>query len=113
MIRVKAVALAGVLVVGLAGLANAGSSWDRGFDYRDEPTGGEMFADAVVVRPLTLGASALGALAWVVTLPFSIPAGNANQSGKAWVADPLKYTFMRPIGNMDVGAEPHYIQDGN
>ena len=112
MIRVKSMALACVLVLGFAASANAASSLDRGFDYNEGPTGGEMFADAVVVRPLTLGASAVGLLAWVVTLPFSIPAGNADENGKAWVTGPLKYTFMRPIGNMEEGVEPSYVQDG-
>ena len=69
-------------------------------DYREEPTVGEMFADAVVVRPMTLLASAVGLAAWVVTLPFSLPGGSAGDAGEAWVLEPLGYTFARPLGEM-------------
>ena len=67
---------------------------------RQEPTGSEMFLDAVVVRPMTLTASAVGLVAWVVTLPFTIPSGGAADAGKSWVADPLEYTFVRPLGDI-------------
>ena len=59
-----------------------------------------MFTDAAVVRPLTLTTSALGAATWVATLPFTIPAGSAGEAGQSWVLDPLKYTFVRPLGEM-------------
>ena len=112
MIKKTSSALAAAMIVGLACLSGTGSLSARNYEYNQGATGGEMLADAVIVRPLTLAASAVGLAAWVVTLPFSIPAGNAGESGKAWVGDPLKYTFMRPIGNMDVDAEPAYVQDG-
>jgi hypothetical protein len=67
---------------------------------RPEPTGGEMFADALIVRPMTLAASVVGAATWVVTLPFTLFSGNADDAGKAWVLDPLGYTFVRPLGDI-------------
>lgn len=67
---------------------------------RPEPTGGEMFVDALVVRPMTLAASVVGAATWVVTLPFTLFSGNAGDAGKAWVVDPLGYTFVRPLGDI-------------
>lgn len=65
-----------------------------------EITGGEMFADAVVVRPMMVGATVVGFAAWVVTLPFTIPSGSAADAGKSWVVDPLGYTFNRPLGDI-------------
>ena len=67
---------------------------------RSEPTGGEMFADALIVRPMTLAASVVGAATWVVTLPFTLFSGNAGDAGKSWVLDPLGYTFVRPLGDI-------------
>ena len=66
----------------------------------EEITGGEMFADAVVVRPMMVGATVVGFAAWVVTLPFTIPSGSAADAGKSWVVDPLGYTFNRPLGDI-------------
>lgn len=66
------------------------------------PTGGEMLTDAIAVRPLTLGYTALGLTAWVLTLPFTLPSGSAGDAGEAWVLDPLEYTFMRPLGDISV-----------
>jgi len=68
---------------------------------RPEPTGGEMFADALIVRPVTLAASVVGAATWVVTLPFTLFSGNAGDAGKSWVLDPLGYTFVRPLGDIN------------
>ena len=69
--------------------------------YGDEPSSGEMFVDAIAVRPLTLVGSAVGLVGWVVTLPFTLFSGNAGDAGQAWVLDPLAYTFVRPLGQMD------------
>jgi len=116
MIRNKSAALALVLALGLGGLpqlGNARGMSTQGYDYNEQPTGGEMLADAVLARPMTLIATVVGAIAWVVTLPFSIPAGNAGEAGHAWVGGPLKYTFMRPLGEMEEGVEPSYVQESS
>lgn len=69
--------------------------------FGEEPTSGEMFVDAIAVRPLTLVASAVGLVGWVVTLPFTLFSGNAGDAGQQWVLDPLAYTFARPLGQID------------
>jgi Na+(H+)/acetate symporter ActP len=69
--------------------------------FGEEPSSGEMFVDAIAVRPLTLVASAVGLVGWVVTLPVTLFSGNAGDAGQAWVLDPLAYTFVRPLGQMD------------
>ncbi|MCB1856998.1 MAG: hypothetical protein KDI63_01920 [Gammaproteobacteria bacterium] len=105
--------LTAALVAGIGTQALAGTTNQTGsiFDYSTEPSGLEMAADAFIVRPLTLGYSLLGAAGWVLALPVSVPAGNAEQAGRAWVSGPLKYTFMRPLGEMDEGVEPSYVQN--
>lgn len=92
--------------------ATAGSYDHRSDDYSEQPNAGLMMVDGLFVRPLTLGLAAVGFVGWVVTLPFSIPGGNADEVGEAWVSDPLKYTFMRPLGEMEENTPPRYLTDG-
>ena len=64
----------------------------------EKPTAGTMLADTVMVRPLTLVGTAVGAVTFVVTLPFSALGGNIGEAGRILVVDPAKYTFVRPLG---------------
>ena len=81
----------------------AGCDTDYFKEKRKEPVAGVMLVDAVVVRPLTLVATAAGAVLWVVSLPFTLPGGNTDEAGEILVMDPLCYTFKRPLGYMDDG----------
>jgi hypothetical protein len=63
-----------------------------------EPNGSEEFVDTVVGRPLGLFALALGAVTWVVALPFTLPSHSVRSSAKGLVVDPAKWTFRRPLG---------------
>ncbi len=70
-------------------------------DPRDErPSFEAMVFDGVLVRPLGLGATVLGAAAWVVTLPFSALGGNVGEAGQKLVLDPARFTFTRPLGEL-------------
>lgn len=103
--RLAAVTLAVTMAMGSLAVTGC-TARDQGKNYSDEaPETGEMIADVAVVRPMTLWASAIGAVGWVVTLPFTLPSGSAGDVGKAWVADPLKYTFCRPVGEMEDNAD--------
>jgi len=107
--------LAGVLagMVGLSGAMVTVSAEAETYGYHtgysgyglsdEEPSGGEMLADAVIVRPMTFIASAIGTVGWVVSLPFSLIGGNTEEAGKTLVVDPLQYTFARPLGYMEEG----------
>ena len=70
------------------------------FDNTGEPTGEEMLADGLLVRPSMLVGTALGIVAFVVTLPFSILGGNLDDAGRELVVEPAAYTFARPLGDM-------------
>ncbi len=101
-IRLAAAAVAATIAIGSLAVTGC-TARETGSNYSNGqvPETGEMVADAAVVRPMTLWASAIGAVGWVVTLPFTLPSGTAGEVGKAWVGDPLKYTFCRPVGEMD------------
>lgn len=66
-----------------------------------EPTTNEVMADALLARPLGLIGTVLGAATWVVALPFTLPSGTTDRATEALVNKPLRYTFRRPIGQMD------------
>lgn len=80
--------------------ASYDNAYDQGFRIDDKPDGAVMFADALVVRPMTLVTTAIGAVGWVLSLPFSIPGGNMEEAGQKLVVDPAHYTFARPLGYM-------------
>jgi len=104
MAQMRLAAAAVAVTIAMGSLAITGcTARDTGKNYSggEPPTTGEKFADAAAVRPMTLWASAIGAVGWVVTLPFTIPSGSAGDTAKAWVGDPLKYTFCRPVGEME------------
>jgi len=63
-----------------------------------EPGGGAMLYDMVVVRPIGLAATAIGAVFWVVSSPFSLSGDNFDTATESLVKAPAAYTFKRPLG---------------
>lgn len=63
--------------------------------------GTDMLVDAVVMRPLGLVATVLGAAVTLVTLPFTLPTGNADDAAHYMIVEPAEYTFNRPLGDFD------------
>ena len=67
-------------------------------DSSDQASAEEMFFDGLVVRPLMLAGTVLGTAAFVITLPFTIPAGGDPEAHRKFIVEPARYTFTRPIG---------------
>jgi len=70
------------------------------FEHATSPSGGAMLADAVMIRPVMLVGSAAGVVAFIVTLPFSALGGNVGEAADELVMKPVKYTFVRPLGEI-------------
>jgi hypothetical protein len=100
--------LVGALVV----LLSVGSALANDQEQESrKPTSGEMFADAVAARPLGLIATAIGAVAFVVSLPFTLPSHSADDAAKMLVNAPAKYTFKRPLGRfVSCEEQPDYCK---
>lgn len=62
-----------------------------------------MYTDLLVLRPVGAVTTVLGAAAYVVSLPFTLPVGNATEVGNALVAEPAKFTFARCLGCTKTG----------
>ncbi len=65
---------------------------------RAEPEAAGMVIDGLVVRPISLVATVVGAVAYVITLPFSAMGGNVDEAGEKLIAKPAAYTFSRCLG---------------
>ena len=64
----------------------------------EEPEGGEMIYDAVIVRPLGMVATAIGSVFFVLTLPFSAAGDNVDAAQEELIKKPARFTFKRPLG---------------
>ncbi|MBI4641599.1 MAG: hypothetical protein HY731_12945 [Candidatus Tectomicrobia bacterium] len=65
-----------------------------------EVSAGAMIADAFLVRPVGLGAMILGTVAFIISLPFSLPTRSADKAAQKLIVEPAKYTFTRPLGQL-------------
>jgi len=73
------------------------------YDYMaesSEPTGSEMMADAFLMRPFMLVSTVVTTATFIVMLPFSLLGGNVGESAEKLVAEPARYTFTRPLGEL-------------
>jgi hypothetical protein len=64
----------------------------------ENPSGGAMMFDLLVVRPVALIATAVGAVTFVLSSPFSALGDNIDAAGQKLVKEPAAYTFKRPLG---------------
>lgn len=64
----------------------------------EAPSGYAMVADLVIARPLLIVATAIGAVVFVVALPFAATGGGIGAAGKALVVEPGKAAFVRCLG---------------
>ena len=64
-------------------------------------TGERMVLDALVLRPIGLVTTVAGAAIYTVSLPFSLLGGNEPAARESLVKEPVRYTFKRPLGEID------------
>ncbi len=98
-----AAALGAALVVSLSAPAAAQEAdtvlGDRGSD---------MAADLLIVRPLGIVGTVIGAGLFVVSLPFTLPTGSTGDAAREMIGEPFEYTFNRPLGDFNhCGADRH------
>jgi len=67
----------------------------------EPPSGGAMMFDLCVVRPVGILATAIGAVFFVVSSPFSALGDNIDVAGQKLVKEPAAYTFKRPLGEFE------------
>ncbi len=67
-------------------------------DSVERPGASEMIADVAIARPLGFAMTTLGAVAFVVSLPFSALGGTVKESADQLVVEPGKSVFVRCLG---------------
>lgn len=88
------------LILALAPVAGA-LAQDVAIDpFREvqDTTPGFMVFDALLVRPLSLFATCVGAATFVVALPVTLVTKQTRQSAEKLMKTPAEYTFTRPLG---------------
>ena len=65
------------------------------------PTAEQMAADLIVMRPLSLVGTVLGTGIFIVALPFNALTLNFADPARRLILEPAKYTFVRPLGEID------------
>ena len=89
--------------------SDSGNNTDTGYEVGEDiapverPGFMPVIADAVLVRPVTLVATVVGAVIWVVTLPLTAVTGTVGEAGQTLVVDPAATTFYRCLGCTEVG----------
>ncbi len=82
------------LVMSLNTYAFAADNSSRG------PSAGAAVADILVLRPLGFCGTVLGAAAFVISLPITVPTRKTAEVSRILVDQPYSYTFERPLGRM-------------
>jgi hypothetical protein len=67
------------------------------------PKGYAMLGDLIIARPLLIGSTAIGVVAFVVSLPFTALGGNVGEAGEALVLEPGREAFVRCLGCVTSG----------
>lgn len=69
----------------------------------EPPSAFAIVPDLLILRPVGIALTAVGAVIWVVGLPFTAPTGQVKETGKVLVASPAKFTFARCLGCTKTG----------
>ena len=86
---------------------------ERKISVDESPNAGVMMADLVVARPIGVVLTVLGTAAFVVSLPFTLLAGNASDSAETLMIAPAETTFMRCLGCRQTGYSYRDIDKNN
>ena len=89
-----------VMVAVLVCTTTGFSAFAQDKKMEEEATGEGMIADFVLLRPLGIGATAVGTVFFIVSLPFSAPSGSVGVAFRKLVVEPATFTFARPLGKV-------------
>ena len=69
----------------------------------DGPNAFAMVGDLLVARPIGVVMTAGGAAVWLVSLPFTLLAGHAEEAAETLILGPGAATFVRCLGCRETG----------
>lgn len=71
----------------------------------------DVMADTIFARPLGIVSIVGGAALWIVSLPFAVISGSVPKTTETLIANPVKYTFARPVGDFDYEPAPRQADE--
>jgi hypothetical protein len=101
--RIKAGARRATTALLVACLAMPATLWAQAGAVDEDPSAGAMIGDFFVARPIGLALTLGGTALWVVSLPFTLLAGHANEAAETLMVGPGEMTFMRCLGCRNPG----------
>lgn len=69
----------------------------------ESPNEWAMAGDLLVARPIGVALTVGGTAVWLVSLPFTLLAGNASEAAGTLIGGPVETTFMRCLGCRNPG----------
>ncbi len=89
-----------LLISGLMLIPFGSSALAQDRSLFEENSAEQMFIDFLILRPLGIAATAVGTAMFIVSLPFSAAGGNVKEAFCKMMAEPAKFTFARPLGDL-------------
>ena len=86
---------------------------ERTISVDESPHAGVMAADLVIARPVGVVLTVVGTAAFIVSLPFTLLAGNASDAAEQLMIAPASSTFMRCLGCTQTGYSYRDIDKNN
>jgi len=100
------------IALAMALLLLAATSLVHAMDGAYRPKGGvdgsaeAILVDGFILKPAGILTTLVGSAAFVLTLPFSIPTRSVDNAAQKLVVDPARYTFVRPLGQVESPRSP-------
>ncbi len=76
-----------------------------------DPPGELIIADVLILRPLGMAACVVGLAGALVAWPFAAITNSCDRVCNELIIKPYKYTFVRPLGQMDYGDTDYTAAD--
>jgi hypothetical protein len=92
--RVIIVLMISFLILSFSTLVLAEDSSSR------DPSIGEILGDVLWIRPLGAIGLVIGATAYVISLPVTMPLKKSDEAKEFLITDPYNFYFNRPLGEM-------------
>ena len=76
---------------------------------QDDPIADEwnMF-DLFVARPIGVAAGIVGTALFIVSLPFTVPAGGVDRAAEMFISKPFSFSFNREFPDPNVRSDGYY-----
>jgi len=99
--RRKSLALVVIAILVITTTGFQAVAQDMDMEMGDKGTAEAMIGDLVLMRPLGITATVVGAVLFVASVPFSLTGMNTGESFERLVAEPAGYTFARSLGDVE------------